>query len=160
MGQKHLLNPCQTVFSSMGKCGLAVRVDCCDISARVDQQLCHFGAIILLRGVHDQRGHPVEVRIRFHVTAIHGGSAIQQHANRCRRVLACPVERLTAVAIDLIGFDVRAGVQEYRNDLRVIVVGWPMERSVADPPALMDRKRIAFNVLTNDLDPPLAVRPS
>ena len=65
MGQKYFLNPCQTAFSSMGKCGLAVRVDCCDISARVDQQLCHFGAIILLRGVHDQRGHPVELDTAF-----------------------------------------------------------------------------------------------
>jgi hypothetical protein len=66
------------------------------------------------------------------------------------------VQRLPAIAVDLVSIDFRSGVQQHRHDLSVVVMRRPMERRVADPAALMHGQRITLDALADNFGPPLS----
>ena len=57
---QHFLNSRQAALSRVAKRRLTLGINRSDIGAGASEQLCHFAAIILLRGVHDQGRHPIE----------------------------------------------------------------------------------------------------
>src|SRR5439155_20271256 len=110
MPPQNLRDPIQAALLRVGQGGLSAGVGGGEVGAGGDQQLGRFGAIVLLRGVHDERSHCVELRIGLAIAAVDVGATLEQHADRGGGVLACPVQRLAAVAVDLVGFDLGAGV--------------------------------------------------
>src|SRR5437899_2119836 len=57
---QNLFNLGQAALSSMVEGRLTLGINRCNVGPGVDQQFRHLAAIVLLRGVHDQRRHAVE----------------------------------------------------------------------------------------------------
>jgi hypothetical protein len=114
------------------------------------------GTVVALSGVHDQRSRSLNFTACKCVAAVHIRSTFKQQLHGFRLVLTGEMQRLPAVAPDLVCFDVCPAVQEHPHDLHEPVVSRPMERRLPDNATAMNRQLILPEMTSDQFEPAVA----
>ena len=95
----------EATLHGMTQSGLATLILRMDIGSGGEQELGYLSTVVLPGRVHDQRRDTVDVGVCLNISGIHIRPMCQKHFHRRGLVLGGPMQQLTAVAVDLIGFE-------------------------------------------------------
>lgn len=98
----------------------------------------------------------MKIGIRLHVASVYIGAPFEEEFNGFRCMFAGPMEGLTPVAVNFVGFDISSRIQQEFDNLYITIVRWPMERGIPNPAALVHGKGVRFNMFADDVRPVLA----